>query len=60
MRNGSLCLEMPAVINRARRRKVVRVRYEGMIKSYYDYVQEKFSRFEERKLRTYRERIDTP
>ena len=31
-----------------------------MIKSYYDYVQEKFSRFEERKQRTFLERNDTP
>ena len=32
-RNGSLCLEMPAVINRVRRRKAVRVRPEGMVKT---------------------------
>ena len=31
--NGSLCLEMPGVINRARRRRVVRVRPEGMVKT---------------------------
>jgi hypothetical protein len=31
--NGSLCLEMPAVINRVRRRKAVRVRPEGMVKT---------------------------
>jgi hypothetical protein len=31
--NGSLCLEMPVVINRARRRKVVRVRPEGVVKT---------------------------
>ena len=30
--NGSLCLEMPAVINRTRRRRVVRARPEGMVK----------------------------
>jgi hypothetical protein len=32
-RNGLLLLEMPAVINRARRRKVVRVRPEGIVKT---------------------------
>jgi hypothetical protein len=31
--NGSLCLETPAVINRARRRRVVRVRPEGMVQT---------------------------
>jgi len=31
--NGSLSLEMPGVINRARRRRVVRVRPEGMVKT---------------------------
>jgi hypothetical protein len=31
-RNGSLCIDMPAVINRVRRRKAVRVRPEGMVK----------------------------
>lgn len=31
--NGSLCLDMPEVIHRARRRRVVRVRPEGVIKT---------------------------
>jgi len=31
--NGSLCLEIPGVINRARRRRVVRVGPEGMVRT---------------------------
>ncbi len=31
--HGSLCLEMPAVISRARRRRVVRVQPEGLVKT---------------------------
>ena len=31
--NGSLCLAVPTVINRARRRRVVRARPEGMVKT---------------------------
>jgi hypothetical protein len=32
-RNGSLCLEIPTVVNRVRRRKAVRVRPVGMVKT---------------------------